>query len=158
MGSSAAAVATAGVTLSGKSLFRVGCGCRYRHMIGSARSRNSKCEACRPPASTGVDCTSCLWRGFPAPTPQPGALGGHGMSGLTSGQIQFYTGNFTRKTCCRWLGCEICFLSREIKSRCDGWLCTQLSLLAFISLPEGGVNIKLVSTAGVLLRSGKEYH
>ena len=54
------------------------------------------------------------------------------------------------------IGLDVKSASRtEIKSRRDGWLCTQLALLAFISLPEGGVNIKLVSTAGVLLRSWK---
>lgn len=68
------------------------------------------------------------------------------------------TGNVTSKTCCSWLGCEICFPGREIKSPIDGCLCTQLFLLAFIFLPERGVNIQLVSTAGVPLRSRKKCH
>lgn len=89
-------------------------------------------------------------------------LGGMALRGLTTVQIQFQTGrditgNFTSQTCCSWLGCEICF-PRQIKSSVDGCLCTQLSLLAFIFLPERGVNIQLVSTAGVPLRSGEEYH
>lgn len=87
----------------------------------------------------------------------------HALRGLTTVQIQFQTrwgiaGNFTNKTCCSWLGCEICFPGREIKSPVDGCLCTQLSLLAFIFLSERGVNIQLLSIAGVPLRSGKEYH
>lgn len=135
--------------MSSKSLtFSAGCGSNCGYTMSSVHIRNS--ELGPDVVQTPQKLTACF-------------LGWHGIEGThhCKDSIQTgwdITGNVTSKTCCSWLGCEICFPDREIKSPIDGCLCTQLFSLAFIFLPERGVNIQLVSTAGVPLRSRKKCH